>query len=243
MTVQPSAVVAVIFTVKRPFGRPFRTTGAVIRTHSGTTSGESFGVTGTRGYDGEGWGLCSDGSHLIMSNGSSVLQFRNPESFAVDSSIEVTIRGVPQDMLNELEYVEGFVYSNVWLENRILKIDPESGETVAEIDASGLLTPEEAQAADVLNGIAYRPETQHFLITGKLWPWIFEVDFVPVPQPQGVLFGAPREAERAVSLAAAAGARCAPRQRGSARRQPSRARSASLPVSRRRPPRPSRAPS
>jgi glutamine cyclotransferase len=91
----------------------------------------------------------------------------------------VTANGIPVDDVNELEYVDGYVYANVWTEDLILKIDPDTGVVVAVIDASDLLTPEEAASANVLNGIAYRPETGHFLITGKLWPWLFEVRFVP----------------------------------------------------------------
>lgn len=163
----------------------------------------SFDFLGTHSYTGEGWGLCNDGTRLIMSDGTSMLQFRDPVTFAPESSVEVTVRGTPQGMLNELEFVGGHVFSNVWMEDRILEIDPVTGITVAEIDASGLLTPEEAQAADVLNGIAYRPEVQHFLLTGKLWPWVFEVEFVPVPQ--GLLLG--HGEGDAVTLVGAGGSR------------------------------------
>lgn len=130
-------------------------------------------------YDGEGWGLAYDGERLIMSNGSSELTFRDPETFAALNVVTVRLDGEPVRRLNELEYVNGFVYANVWQTDNILKIRPESGEVAAVIDASGLLTPQERQGADVLNGIAYNPQTERFYITGKLWPTMFEVNFVP----------------------------------------------------------------
>lgn len=127
-------------------------------------------------YDGEGWGLCFDGEVLVMSDGSSELFFRDPTTFELLGVVPVTLDGQPVAMLNELECVGGQVYSNVWQTDRILRIDKTSGEVVAVIDASGLLSEQEAGAADVLNGIAYDPERHHFFITGKLWPWVFEVE-------------------------------------------------------------------
>jgi glutamine cyclotransferase len=146
---------------------------------------DTFATLDVHSYTGEGWGLCTDGTRLIMSNGSSSLQFRDPETFDVVSTLPVTVRGEPQANLNEMEFVDGFVFANIWQEDRILKIDPTTGIAVAEIDASGLLTPAEAEAADVLNGIAHLPESGHFLLTGKLWPWMFEVRFVPTDQEHG----------------------------------------------------------
>lgn len=140
-------------------------------------------------YAGEGWGLTNDGSRLIMSNGTETLQFRDPGTFALISTVDVTVAGAARGRLNELEWVDGFVYANVWMTDEILKIDPATGAAVAVIDASGLLTPAEAAEADVLNGIAFRPETGHFLVTGKWWPWVFEVDFVPVREAQGLVLG------------------------------------------------------
>jgi glutaminyl-peptide cyclotransferase len=128
-------------------------------------------------YEGEGWGLCYDGSRLVMSDGSSRLTFRDASSFEVLGSVEVEIGGAPVDQLNELECVGDRVFSNVWQTDWILEIDPTSGEVLTQIDASGLLTSSEANAADVLNGIAYDPDTRHFFITGKLWPKLFEVRF------------------------------------------------------------------
>ena len=135
-------------------------------------------------YDGEGWGLCHDGERLVMSNGSNKLTFRDPETFTVLATVDVTIEGWPRDRLNELECVDGFVYANVFLTDEIVRIDPHTGAVVERIDASGLLTPEEELTADVLNGIAYDPTRRTFLLTGKWWPKLFEVQFVPRPRPR-----------------------------------------------------------
>ncbi|EHY89072.1 glutaminyl-peptide cyclotransferase [Saccharomonospora azurea] len=132
-------------------------------------------------YDGEGWGLChqADAGRLVMSDGSPTLTFRDPRDFSVLGTVEVTDSGVAVDELNELECVGDTVYANVWHSDDILRIDPETGEVTARIDASGLLTPEEAADADVLNGIAAFPDSDRFLVTGKLWPRMFAVRFVP----------------------------------------------------------------
>jgi glutaminyl-peptide cyclotransferase len=130
-------------------------------------------------YDGEGWGLCWDGKRLVMSDGSNRLTFRDPKTFAVLGSVGVTLAGQPVDRVNELECVDGVVYANVWQTSDILRIDPKDGRVTAVIDASGLLSPDEQREADVLNGIAWDPAKKNFLITGKLWPKMFEVTFVP----------------------------------------------------------------
>lgn len=132
-------------------------------------------------YDTEGWGLCNDGTSLVMSDGSDTLFFRDPATFAVRRQVRVTRAGVPIDQLNELECVDGKVYANVWQTNSILRVDPATGVAEAEIDATGLLAPEDVPGADVLNGIAYLPDRQRFLITGKLWPTMFEVTFEAPP--------------------------------------------------------------
>ena len=139
-------------------------------------------------YEGEGWGLCSDGRRLVMSDGSSRLQFRSPETFEPLSSVEVLLDGEPQPLLNELEYAGGFIYANVWTRDIILKIDPQSGIAAAVIDASGLLSPAEKLQADVLNGIAYSERRGSFFLTGKLWPAVFEVVFLPLSGDPPALF-------------------------------------------------------
>ncbi|HXO18347.1 MAG TPA: glutaminyl-peptide cyclotransferase [Thermoanaerobaculia bacterium] len=140
---------------------------------------DSFARVGEFPYQGEGWGLCYDGRRLVMSDGSDRLSFHDPVTFAAVGGIGVTLDGMPARALNELECVGGFVYANVYQTDRILKIDPRSGRAVAEIDASGLLSETERAAAEVLNGIAWDPRSRRFWITGKLWPKMFEVEFVP----------------------------------------------------------------
>jgi len=138
---------------------------------------ETFAVINVFDYEGEGWGLCFDGELLYMSDGSSRLTVRDPDSFLVVDEIPVMRNGVPVQAINELECVGDDIYANVWRTNDILMIDRSSGNVGAVIDGSGLLTAEEAEFADVLNGIAYIEESETFLITGKLWPSMFEVIF------------------------------------------------------------------
>ncbi len=130
-------------------------------------------------YEGEGWGLCYDGKDLVMSDGTDQLTFRDPDSFAVRRRVSVTLEGQPARDLNELECVRGRVYANIWQREDIVAIDPQTGIVRAVIDARGLLKPEQRHHTDVLNGIAYDPKTKHFFLTGKLWPTLFEVEFVP----------------------------------------------------------------
>lgn len=132
-------------------------------------------------YEGEGWGLCWDGHRLVMSDGSDRLTFRDPLTFAVLSEVRVTVAGRPAERLNELECVEGTIYANVWQTDDILRIDPATGKVTAVVDASGLLSPAEGRVAEVLNGIAWDPVRRTFLITGKLWPKMFEVTMVSPP--------------------------------------------------------------
>ena len=139
---------------------------------------ENLTVVRTFAYPTEGWGITSDGRNLIMSDGSSVLRFLDPETFQVRGKIDVVSEGAPLPRLNELEYVEGLIYANVWETEMIAIISPETGEAVGWIDLSGLLTEEERLRADVLNGIAYDPENDRLLVTGKLWPKIFEIEVV-----------------------------------------------------------------
>ena len=136
---------------------------------------ETFEPAGQFSYQGEGWGLTFDGSWLIMSDGSNVLTFRDPATFAVWRHLPVTLEGRPVRNLNELEYVKGQVYANVWQSTQIVRIDPSSGRVTAVIDASSLPYKPRVPGSDVLNGIAYDPQKGTFLLTGKLWPRIFEV--------------------------------------------------------------------
>ena len=144
---------------------------------------EPFTELGTMRFDGEGWGLAYDGSDLIMSDGTPILTFRDPETLTVRRRLRVTRSGMPVDDLNELELVDDLLFANLFGSDEIAAIDTDSGSVVAMVDASGLLTDEEAEEADVLNGIAYRPDTGTFLVTGKYWPWIFEVRILGYDPP------------------------------------------------------------
>ncbi len=134
-------------------------------------------------YDGEGWGLVYDGSDLIMSDGTPVLTLRDPRTLEVRRRLRVTRQGMPLPDLNELELVDNLLYANLYGSDEIAVIELASGSVVAVVDASGLLTEKEVAAADVLNGIAYRPDTGTFLLTGKYWPWVFEVRIVGYDAP------------------------------------------------------------
>jgi glutaminyl-peptide cyclotransferase len=138
---------------------------------------EHFDEQRTFRYEGEGWGLCNDGSRLVMSNGSNRLTFRDLRTFEVLGDVAVTLRGFPLTQINELECVGDAVYANVYQTDFLVRIEPESGRVTHYIEASGLLTREEARGVDVLNGIAFDPGAETFYITGKLWPKMFEVTF------------------------------------------------------------------
>ncbi len=148
---------------------------------------DTFEQVGTYDYEGEGWGLCYDGQYLYMSDGTPVIDIRDPETFEVLYRGQVLLSGVPVPRLNELECVGDYLYANVWQADMILQIDKSNGAVTAMIDAAGLLTEEETaalpnQQQDVLNGIAYDPENDRFYITGKRWPHVFEVRFVAAPE-------------------------------------------------------------
>lgn len=138
---------------------------------------DTFEPEGQFTYSGQGWGLTFDGTWLIMSDGSSELTLRDPKSFAVWRRLPVTLYGRPVENLNELEYAKGEVYANVWQSTQIMRIDPSSGHVTAVIDASSLPYRPRIPGSDVLNGIAFDPQKGTFLLTGKLWPKIFEVRF------------------------------------------------------------------
>ena len=130
-------------------------------------------------YEGQGWGVCLlDDGRLAMSNGSSSLSFRDPKTFEVINSIEVTLDGVKVEKLNELECDDQTIWSNIWQTDRIIGINPSTGHVTHVLDASNLPLNKESLPSDaVLNGIAQIPGSENFLITGKLWPKIFEVSF------------------------------------------------------------------
>jgi len=139
----------------------------------------SFRVMKSFSYDGEGWGLTQDGHRLILSDGSATLRFLDPESFKVEGRITVRDHGVAVKELNELEYVRGEIYANVWHSNRIARISPATGEVLGWIDLTGIIPASELSSDEaVLNGIAYDAKTDRLFVTGKLWPKIFEIQVV-----------------------------------------------------------------
>lgn len=173
------------------------------------TGGAAFQY-GALPYEGEGWGLCYDGEALVMSDGSDRLARHDPQDFTLLDELPVTLAGAALadlvwdgeqvlplaqaregetwwrlELLNELECVDDLVYANVWLSDLILVIDGADGEVRALIDAAGLLPEEDRAGADVLNGIAWLPERETFLLTGKLWPTLFEVQFVDAGPENG----------------------------------------------------------
>ena len=131
-------------------------------------------------YRGEGWGLTHDGSRLIMSDGQpdGTLRLIDPATLKETGRIKVRDQGKPVALLNELEVVKGEILANVWGTQRIARIAPATGQVTGWIDLTGLLTPREAAATDVLNGIAYDAAGDRLFVTGKLWPKLFEIRIV-----------------------------------------------------------------
>jgi glutamine cyclotransferase len=137
---------------------------------------DTFRKTGEFTYEGEGWGLTHDGQQLIMSDGSSQIRFINADTFKVERRINVTLKGRPVEELNELEYIKGEIYANIYQTDRIVRIDPKTGQVLGVIDMTGILpgkSPDEME--NVLNGIAYDEKGERLFITGKRWPKLFEV--------------------------------------------------------------------
>lgn len=134
-------------------------------------------LKGEFNYIGEGWGLCNDGNQLIMSDGSERITFRNPETFEISHTIEVYNNQGPINYLNELEYINGKIYANVWTTNAVIVIDPTSGKVLQEIDATNLVK-EGQGAGEVLNGVAHNNATGKTYMTGKNWSKLFEVQFI-----------------------------------------------------------------
>jgi len=140
----------------------------------------SFSLLRTFHYDGEGWGLTQDGKDLILSDGSSTLRVLDPRTFKEIRRVKVTENGSPVDNLNELEYVRGEIYANIWHADRIIRISPRTGRALGYLGLSHLLPAgERTNPEAVLNGIAYDPETGDIFVTGKLWPKLFEIVVEP----------------------------------------------------------------
>ncbi|NJN83673.1 MAG: glutaminyl-peptide cyclotransferase [Caldilineaceae bacterium] len=140
---------------------------------------ETFAVEREFSYPTEGWGLTTDGVHLIRSDGSSSLYFLDPVTFEEVKRLEVFDDSGAVARLNELEYIDGEIWANIFVTDRIARISPESGEVTGWIDLAGLLPEEKrTQPVDVLNGIAYDDESNRLFVTGKLWPALYEIELV-----------------------------------------------------------------
>lgn len=129
-------------------------------------------ITETLPLHGEGWGLCYDGRRVIRSDGTPILRFHDPRTMETTDSLTVTLSGVPQRNINELEYARGLIWANQWLSNRILAIDPATGRVLGVTDFGALAPP----GAGGMNGIAHDPERDVFIVTGKNWPVMYTVD-------------------------------------------------------------------
>jgi len=141
---------------------------------------ETFAFKRAFSYEHEGWGITHDGQRLIVSDGSDKLRFWDPYTYLEIGSVAVTYNGAPLNRINELEYIDGAVFANVWETNYIVRIDPHSGEVTARIDLSGILAPSDRTPnTDVLNGIAYDPVNDRLFVTGKRWPKLFEIALHP----------------------------------------------------------------
>jgi len=136
-------------------------------------------VRDTFAYSGEGWGLTHDGRRLIMSDGSSTLRFLDPTTYRVIARVVVREGAEPVGGLNELEYVRGEIFANVWRTNKIARVNPRSGQVTGWVDLSGLLPEtDRADSGMVLNGIAFDKATGRLFVTGKRWPKLFEIRLV-----------------------------------------------------------------
>jgi len=130
-------------------------------------------------YSTEGWGITHDGKRLIMSDGTSTLHFLDPKTFEEIGQLEVFDNDGPVTRLNELEYVQGEIYANVWQTDRIARIASGTGQVIGWIKLGGLLSPEDRSGpVGVLNGIAYDAENDRLFVTGKLWPRLFEIELI-----------------------------------------------------------------
>ncbi len=133
-------------------------------------------------YATEGWGLTHDGRRLILSDGSDQLYFHDPDSLRVLGKVQVTLRGQPVKNLNELEFIKGRIFANIWQTDYIVMIAPDSGQVTGVIDLTGLLARSGYRGeSGVLNGIAYDPARDRIYVTGKNWPAIFAIELIPTP--------------------------------------------------------------
>jgi len=141
---------------------------------------ETFELLREFSYPTEGWGLTNDGRYLIMSDGTPMLYFLDPETFVQNRKVMVLDQDSPVWGLNELEYIDGEIYANVWPTERIVKIEPQTGEVIGWIDTEGILAPQDhSEMVDVFNGIAYDPAGRRLFVTGKFYPKLYEIKLIP----------------------------------------------------------------
>ena len=141
---------------------------------------ETLKLTKKFSYQTQGWGITYDSKYLIMSDGSDVLYFMDPSTFKVIGTLEVYGDSGKVSKLNELEYIDGEIYANIWGTEKIARINPKTGRVTAWIDLSGLLSDQDKKGrVDVLNGIAFNSDNGKLFVTGKLWPKLFEIELVP----------------------------------------------------------------
>jgi len=139
----------------------------------------SFELLQEFNYLTEGWGITNDGTRLIMSDGTATLHFLDPQTFEEIGQLGVFDNDGPVARLNELEYVQGEIYANVWQTDRVARIEPATGRVIGWVELGGLLTTEDRhETVDVLNGIAYDAKTDRLFVTGKLWPKLFEIELI-----------------------------------------------------------------
>jgi glutaminyl-peptide cyclotransferase len=144
----------------------------------------SFHLLRTFSYSGEGWGLTHDATHIILSDGTAELRFLDPATFREVRRVTVKDHGIPVKELNELEFVHGEIYANIWHSDRIARISPATGKVLGWIDLTGLLPKSEHTSPEaVLNGIAWDPVHDRLFVTGKLWPKLFEIKVIPAAKP------------------------------------------------------------
>jgi len=139
----------------------------------------SFKLLQEFNYPDEGWGITHNGKHLIMSDGTQTLHFLDPETFEEIGQIEVSANNIPVTRINELEYIQGEIYANIWQTERIARINPLTGQVIGWIDLKGILSLEDdSETVDVLNGIAYDAKNDRLFVTGKFWPKLFEIELI-----------------------------------------------------------------
>jgi glutaminyl-peptide cyclotransferase len=137
----------------------------------------TFASKGEWTYPGEGWALTTDGRRIFMSDGTSEIRTLNPDTLAEIGRIKVTLSGAPVDQINELEFIKGEIWANIWMTDRIVRIDPATGKVVGTVYLGGLLNEADRgnSQPDVLNGIAYDAAGDHIYVTGKNWPKLYEI--------------------------------------------------------------------